>query len=136
MTLLNMLKEFMKLKIVLLFTILSQSAFAEAPCDIKLGTSVGVRVVEFATGNVVHSKMALKEMSVSSLREEMTSLQDMGVCAEKIQRKRCILKFEKRKKGNQLTLFRGSDRWLSWSLKGKTSAQKFAKILQQAGYCL
>jgi len=115
--------------------LIAQSAFAEAPCDIRLGHSVGVRVIEFATENVVHSKMSLREMSVSSLSEEMTNLQDMGLCSLEIQRKRCILKFEKRTNENQLTLMRGSDRWLSWSLAGKTSAQKFVKILQQAGYC-
>lgn len=124
------------MKWIVIFVMMTQMAFAEAPCDIKLGQSVGVRVVEFATGNVVHSKMPLKEMSVSSLREEMTNLQDMGVCEQKVSRQRCILKFERRPKGNQLTLFRGVDRWLSWSLAGKTSAQKFVKILQQAGYCL
>lgn len=130
----------MKLRFILLLIILlgatAQSAVAEAPCDIKLGSSTGVRIVEFATGNVVHSKMALKEMSVSSLREEMTNLQDMGVCEAKVERKRCILKFEKRPKENQLTLIRGADRWLSWSLAGKTSAQKFVRILQQAGFCI
>ena len=107
--------------------LIAQSAFAEAPCDIRLGHSVGVRVIEFATENVVHSKMSLREMSVSSLSEEMTNLQDMGLCSLEIQRKRCILKFEKRTKENQLTLMRGSDRWLSWSLAGKTSAQKFVE---------
>lgn len=128
-------KEIMKF-ILLLTLLISQSVFAEAACDIRLGHSAGVRVVEYATDNVVHSKIALREMSVSSLREEMTSLQDMGLCDIRIQRKRCVLKFEKRAKENQLTLLRGSDRWLSWSLAGKTSAQKFVKILQQAGYCL
>ncbi len=121
--------------ILLLVLILSQSAFAEAPCDIRLGTSVGVRVVEFASENVIHSKISLREMSVANLREEMTNLQDMGVCEEKVQRKRCILKLEK-KSQNQLTMIRGADRWLSWSLRGKASAQKFVKILQQAGFCL
>lgn len=114
----------------------AQVALAESSCDIKLGRSVGVRVVEFATDNVVHSKLPLREMSVASLREEMVSLQDMGICEEKIQRKRCVLKFEKRAEGNKLTFFRGPDRWLSWSLAGKASAQKFVRILQQAGYCL
>lgn len=121
--------------ILMLVLILSQSAFAEAPCDVRLGTSVGVRVVEFASENVIHSKIALREMSVANLREEMTNLQDMGVCEEKVQRKRCILKLEK-KSQNQLTMIRGEDRWLSWSLSGKASAQKFVKILQQAGFCL
>jgi hypothetical protein len=119
-----------------LIMLISQAAFAEAPCDIKLGQTVGVRAIEYATGNVVHSKMPLREMSVASLREEMVNLQDMGICEPKIQRKRCILKFEKTNKGNQLTLFRGVDRWLSWSLAGKASAQKFTRILQQAGFCL
>lgn len=123
-------------RFVMLILLLVQTAHAEAPCDVRLGQSVGVRVVEFSTDNVVHSKMPLKEMSVSSLREEMVNLQDMGICEEKLSRKRCILKFERRPKGNQLTLFRGVDRWLSWSLEGKTSAQKFVRILQQAGYCL
>lgn len=122
--------------LTLIILLLAQSAFAEAPCDIRLGTSTGVRVIEYASGNVVHSKIALKEMSVSSLREEMTNLQDMGICEMKVERKRCILKFEKRTQGNQLTLIRGSDRWLSWSLNGKASSQKFVRILQQAGYCL
>ncbi len=125
----------MKLFLVLILMI-SQSAFAEAPCDVRLGHSVGVRVIEFASENVVHSKMSLREMSVSSLKEEMTNLQDMGLCDMKIQRKKCILKFEKRSNENQLTLLRGDDRWLSWGLAGKTSAQKFVKILQHAGYCL
>lgn len=125
----------MKLFLILIL-ITVQSAFAEAPCDIRLGQSVGVRVIEFASENVVHSKMSIREMSVASLREEMTNLQDMGLCDMKVQRKRCILKFEKRTQGNQLTLLRGNDRWLSWSLAGKTSAQKFVKILQQAGHCL
>ncbi len=125
----------MKLLLVAILFV-SQSAMAEAPCDIRLGTTVGVRVVEYASGNVIHSKMPLKEMSVASLREEITNLQDMGICEAKLQRKRCILKFEKSNKGNQLTLFRGVDRWLSWSLAGKTSAQKFVRILQQAGFCL
>lgn len=122
--------------IVLLIVFSIQAAMAEAPCDIRLGHTVGVRVVEFASGNVVHSKIPLKEMSVASLSEEMVNLQDMGICEEKIQKKRCILKFEKRKKGNLLTLFRDKDRWLSWKLAGKNSAQKFARILQQAGYCI
>lgn len=123
------------MKLILILTlILAQNAFAEAPCDIVMGTSVGVRVVEFATGNVVHSKMPLRDMSVASLKEEMGSLQELGICEEKIQRKKCVLKFEKRSQ-NQLTLIRDTDRWLSWSLKGKASAQKFVKILQQAGYC-
>ena len=122
--------------LVLFLLMISQAALAESSCDIKLGRSVGVRVVEFSTDNVVHSKLPLKEMSVASLQEEMLSLQDMGICEQKIQRKRCVLKFERSTKGNQLTMLRGTDRWLSWSLDGKKSAQKFVRILQQAGSCL
>ena len=125
----------MKLRYILLLLILAQSAFAQEACDIKLGTSVGVRVVEYVTGNVIHSKIALREVSVASLKEEMTNLQDMGICEPRITSQRCILKPEKRPTGNQLTLIRGSDRWLSWSLAGKTSAQKFVKILHHAGFC-
>jgi hypothetical protein len=124
------------MKILALFLlILSRASFAEAPCDLRLGSTLGVRAIEFASENVIHSKLPLKEMSVASLREEMVSLQDIGVCELKIQRKRCILKFEKSAKGNQLTMFRGTDRWLSWNLAGKQSAQKFVRILQQAGFC-
>ena len=122
--------------ILLLMVFAAQGAFAEAPCDIRLGQSVGVRVVEFASGNVIHSKIPLRQMSVANLGEEMMNLQDMGICEMKIEKKRCILKFEKRTSENQLTLLRGPDRWLSWSLNGKKSAQKFVKILQQAGYCV
>jgi hypothetical protein len=128
-------KDFMKF-LFIMFMLLSQAVFAEAPCDIRLGTTVGVRAIEFTSGNVIHSKMPLREMSVAGLREEMVNLQDMGICEPKLQRKRCILKFEKSTKGNQLTMFRGSERWLSWSLAGKNSAQKFVRILQQAGFCL
>jgi hypothetical protein len=125
----------MKLFFILMM-LFSQLALAESSCDIKLGSSVGVRVIEFSTGNTIHSKMALKEMSVYSLREEMTNLQDMGICDQNIQRKRCILKFEKSPVGNKITMFRSTDRWLSWGLAGKDSAKKFVKILQQAGYCV
>ena len=124
------------MKIILLFILLiSQAALAQSDCDIRPGQTMGVRIVEFATGNVVHSKMQLKEMSVSTLNEEMMNLQDMGICEEKIQKKKCILKFEKKSMANQLTLIRGIDRWLTWSLDGKKSAQKFVKILQLAGFC-
>jgi len=125
------------MKIILLFILLiSQAALAQSDCDIRPGQTMGVRIVEFFTGNVVHSKMQLKEMSVSTLNEEMMNLQDMGICEEKIQKKKCILKFEKHSTANQLTFIRGNDRWLTWSLNGKKSAQKFVKILQLAGFCL
>jgi hypothetical protein len=125
----------MKFALTLILLVTSSLAFAESPCDIRIGHSVGVQVVEFATGNVVHSKMALKEMSQSSLTEEMISLQDMGVCEEKIVAKRCILKLEKKVNTNQLTLFRGQDRWISWQANAKLKAQEFVKSLQKAGFC-
>jgi hypothetical protein len=127
--------EFMKI-LVLFVLMLSHHAQAQSSCDIKLGRSAGVRVVEFATNHVVHSKIALKEMSVQSLQEEMLSLQEMGICQERIQRKRCVLKYEKLPSKNQLTMYRGSDRWPTWNLNAKNSAQKFVRILQLAGFCL
>jgi hypothetical protein len=114
---------------------MSQTVKAEALCDIRLGQTLGVRSIEFNSGNTVHSKIPLREMSVASLSEEMVNLQDMGVCAEKTIKKKCILKFEKRTNDNVLVLFRGEDRWLTWNLAGKVAAQKFIKILQQAGFC-
>ncbi len=114
----------------------SQVVWAESQCDIRLGQSVGVRVIEFVSGQEVHSKIALREMSVYSLNEEMTSLQDMGICEARILRKKCILKFEKKNTGHQIALFRNQEKWLSWNLNGKESAKKFVRILKQAGYCL
>jgi hypothetical protein len=122
--------------LIFILLIISQTALAESLCDIRLGQSVGVRVIEFVSGQEVHSKIALREMSLYSLKEEMTSLQDMGICEAKIQRKRCVLKFEKKDSGHQITMFRNQERWLSWNLNGKESAQKFVRILKQAGYCL
>jgi len=125
----------MKLLITILLVI-GQNAFAEAPCDIRLGKTVGIPVVEFTSENTVHSKIPVREMTSASLHEEMVNLQDEGICEEKIQRKRCILKFEKVKKVGQLTLIRGGDRWLSWKLPLKKDAQEFTRRLQKAGFCL
>ena len=122
--------------LIFILLIISQAALAESQCDIRLGQSVGVRVIEFVSGQEVHSKIALREMSVYSLNEEMTSLQDMGICEAKLLRKKCILKFEKKNTGHQITMFRNQEKWLSWNLNGKESAQKFVRILKQAGYCL
>ena len=121
--------------ITLLILATLKAAKAESPCDIRLGKSVGVQVVEFATGHIVHSKMALKELSQASLTEEMISLQDMGVCEEKIQAKKCVLKFEKKHKISNLILIRGQDRWTTWNTKEKQQAQDFVKSLQKAGFC-
>lgn len=121
---------------VMFILAISTKAFAEIPCDIRLGQTVGVPAVEFVSEGIVHSKMPVKEMTSAALHEEMVNLQDMGVCAEVIQRKRCVLKFEKMKSGNQLTLIRGGDKWLSWKLPLKKDAQEFTRRLQKAGFCL
>ncbi len=126
---------FMK-RYLMIFLILTQIAHAESPCDIKLGQSQGVRVVEFSTDNVIHSKIPLREVSVMSLKEEMTSLQDMGICEAQVSKKRCVLRFERKEKGPEIAMFRGEDRWLNWGLNGKTSAQKLVRILKQAGFCV
>ena len=126
----------MKFALLTLLTLTSLKVFAEAPCDIRLGNSVGVQVVEFASGHIVHSKMAVKELSQSSLVDEMISLQDMGICEEKITAKKCVLKFEKKQNVNHLVLLRGQDRWLSWDTKAKQKAQDFVKSLQKAGFCV
>jgi hypothetical protein len=125
----------MKFALLALLILLTLKARAESPCDIRLGNSVGVQVVEFATGHIVHSKMAVKELSQASLTEEMISLQDMGICEEKITAKKCVLKFEKKQNMNHLILLRGQDRWLSWDTKAKQQAQEFVKSLQKAGFC-
>lgn len=125
----------MKFSLLALLILTTLRARAEAPCDIRLGSSVGVQVVEFASGHIVHSKMALNELSQSSLTEEMISLQDMGICEEKITAKKCVLKFEKKQKISHLILLRGQDRWLSWETKAKQQAQEFVKSLQKAGFC-
>ncbi len=129
----------MKLKIATIAALVLlnlATAKAEAPCDIRLGYTLGVPVVEFTSENVVHSKIPVKEMTSASLHEELINLQDEGLCEEKVQRKRCILKFEKTKTKSHLTLIRGGDRWLSWNLSMKNSAQEFTKRLQKAGFCL
>jgi hypothetical protein len=122
--------------VVALLMIVAASAYAESTCDIRLGLTVGVPVVEFVSGTDVHSKIPVKEMTSASLQEEMLNLQDMGDCSETIIKKRCVLKYEKVKNANQLTLIRGNDRWLSWKLSHKKDAQEFTKRLQKAGYCL
>lgn len=111
------------------------NAFAEAPCDIRPGTSAGVKVVEFATGNIIHSKITLRESTPDALIEEMMNLQDMGVCEEKIKSQKCILKFEKIRTNNFVTLYRGGHKWNTWNLKSKDQAQTYVKNLKRAGFC-
>lgn len=131
------LREFVMIKLcvlnlVLLFTL---NAFAESPCDIRPGTSIGIRVVEFASGHQIHSKMPLRESTAEALLEEMINLQDMGICEEKILAKKCVLKFEKHKQTNYVTLYRGHNRWNTWGLKSKDQAQNYVKSLKKVGFC-
>ncbi len=125
----------MKFSFLALFMLLSLKAFAESPCDLRPGTSIGVKVVEFATGNVIHSKMPMRESTADALLEEMINLQDMGVCEEKIIAQKCVLKFEKQQKINFISLYRGANKWNTWNLKSKEHAQNFVKNLKRVGFC-
>lgn len=111
------------------------NAYAEAPCDIRPGTSSGVKVVEFATGNIIHSKISFRESTVNAIVEEMVNLQDMGVCEERIKKQKCVLKFEKIRQNNFITLYRGGHKWNTWSLKSRVEAQTYVKNLKRAGFC-
>lgn len=109
---------------------------AEELCDVRPGHSLNVKVMEFASGNTIHSKMTMKEATPDALIEEMISLQDMGVCSEKIVSKLCTLKFEKAaKKTNIMTLYRGQDKWGSWIVTAKKQAQDYVKNLKRIGFC-
>jgi hypothetical protein len=125
----------MKNLVIFTFMILSFNALAESPCDIRPGTSSGVKVIEFATGNKIHSKILLRESSADALLEEMVSLQDMGICEEKIYAQKCILKFEKFKKTNYISLYRGKNKWNTWQLKSKDQAFDLVKKMKKVGFC-
>ncbi len=125
----------MKYGFFLLFMLFAINVQAESLCDIRPGTSSGVRVVEFVTGHLIHSKMPLREGHADALLEEMRSLQDLSICSEKIVAQKCVLKFEKVKKVNFITLYRGKDKWSSWDLKSKETAQKYVKNLKRVGFC-
>jgi hypothetical protein len=122
------------MKIALLFsmvTLFPGLALSANLCDLKPGVSAGVPVMEFVSGNVTHSKMALRESSIEALSEELGNLQDMGVCDEKVLRRSCLLKIEK----DKLVLYRESDRWPSWSMQEKNRAEDYLKRLQRLGFC-
>ena len=125
----------MKFFFLSLFMLTSLKAFAESPCDLRPGTAIGVKVVEFATGNTIHSKMPFRESTADALLEEMINLQDMGVCEEKIVAQKCVLKFEKKAKLNFISLYRGPNKWNTWNLKSKVEAQNFVKNLKRVGFC-
>jgi hypothetical protein len=125
----------LKLTLFLLPILLSWQAFAEAPCDIRIGRSLGIKVVEFGPGHVTFSKIPFKESSAKALQEEMISLQDMGLCKEKIFARNCTLKYEKLSSVNVITMYRGSEKWNSWKLKSKGEAQNYLKGLKLIGFC-
>jgi len=119
----------------MILSTLTLSAYAVENCDVQAGSSVGIRVVEFISGNTILSKMPMHESSPSALSEELTNLQDMGLCGDKIKAQKCVLKLEKRGKVNGLTLLRGASRWNSWNLKSKVQAQNYVKDLKRLGFC-
>lgn len=125
----------MKSLVAILFAIFSMSVFAQAKCDLKLVTSVGVKAVEFYSGQEVHSKMAMRDSSADALAEELINLQDMGLCAQEFQHQRCTLKFEKANKVNFISMYRGSERWLTWNLTAKEKAQAYVASLKRFGFC-
>lgn len=124
----------MKTVVALLLSMMVSGQLLASVCDIRLGKTSGVQVVEFATNNFVHSKMALRDSTADAILEEMINLQDMGVCDEKIVAKKCILRFEKKPQTN-ITLFRGEDRWVSWKTSAKSDAQRFVINLKRIGFC-
>jgi hypothetical protein len=115
--------------------VIAFNAFAEMTCDIRIGKSQGIKVVEFGYGNVTLSMMLFKESSAKALHEEMINLQDMGICEEKILAKKCTLKYERQTSANIITMYRGFERWNSWKLKSKTEAQGYVKSLKETGFC-
>lgn len=126
----------MILRCLLLLTLMTgHAAFAESACDVRPGKSVGIDVIEFVSGNTIHSKIPMSELSISALQEEMINLQDMGTCEEKITSQKCTLRFEKKKEEKLISFYRGTSRWSTWSLQGKTQAQDFVKNLKRLGYC-
>ena len=128
-------KIMMKKSFLLILLAHTLSAFAESSCDIRPGTSVGIKVIEFASGNQIHSKMPMSEGTAEAIIEEMVNLQEMGVCEEKIIAQKCILKFEKISKTNYITLYRGKSKWNTWHLKSKDYAQNLVKHLKRVGFC-
>lgn len=124
------------MKLLVLLFIMFGSAYARAEvCDVRLGQSIGLRVVEFVSGNTIHSKMSLKDTTADSIASEMMNLQEEGICDEQIIAKRCVLRYEKKSKTTLITLYRGQDRWVSWLLSSKKKAQDFIKSMKRTGYC-
>ncbi len=125
----------MKFLIATMFAFLSLAAAAESKCDLKISTSLGVKVVEFTSENVIHSKMTIKESSADALAEELINLQDLGLCSTEFQAQKCVLRFEKAKSVNYISMYRGSERWLTWNLTAKSKAQLYVAGLKRFGFC-
>ncbi|HXH32155.1 MAG TPA: hypothetical protein VNJ01_15225 [Bacteriovoracaceae bacterium] len=125
----------MKFSLLMILISLSLNARAEAPCDVRPGTSLGINVIEFTSGHIIHSKMPLIESTAVALKEEMVNLQDMGICTEMIFSKKCVLKFEKKNKVNSIIMLRGTDKWNSWGISSKAQAQNYVIDLRKAGFC-
>jgi hypothetical protein len=125
----------MKKLILTSFLLFTTATWAESPCDVKIGESLGVKVLRFTSGPVVHSKMLLTELSTGALSEEMANLRDEGICNEQMPTRKCILKFEKTRPKTTLSLYRDGDKWTSWEIASKREAQVFVKSLQRAGFC-
>ncbi len=125
----------MKIGVVFFAIFLSLNGFTQEHCDVRLGDSQGIKVMEFASGNMIHSKMALRDVSPQALFEEIISLQEMGVCSEKIYARKCVLRYEKKNTINHLTFFRGQERWMTWKVSLKKDAQDFIRSLIRIGFC-
>jgi len=125
----------MKYSVLTFLLFLAINAYAEAPCDVRPGNSIGIKVMEFTSGNTIHSKIPFKETTADTLLEEMINLQDMGICEEKITSQKCILKYEKIQKANYISLYRAGTKWNTWNLKSKDHAQKFVNSLKRVGFC-
>lgn len=124
----------MRTVLFLILVLVSAWAQAEVPCDVRVGRTIGLQVVEFATDNVVHSKMSLREGTPEAIEEEIINLQEEGICQEKLTARKCVLRLEKKNK-TLVTLYRGKDRWLSWEVKSKKHAQNYVIKLKKIGLC-
>lgn len=121
--------------IVLIMLMLTGQVFAQ-DCDVRIGSTMGLKVIEFHSENTILSKMTIKETTAEALYEELTNLQAEGLCSEEIPAKKCVLRFEKRKKTNFISFFRGNERWATWFVKSKSRAQAFVKSMKRVGLCL
>lgn len=125
----------MKVFLVICFALLTSGAFAQSKCDLRVTTSVGVKAVEFVSANVAKSKMAMRDATADALAEELIALQDEGVCDQEFIAQRCVLKFEKARKVNYISMYRGTERWLTWPLTAKLKAQQYVASLKRFGFC-